>query len=118
MIINSPLRRFYFIKKTRYLITGVFCFAIFITSYTVPISGLRRLEDHERSEFVQHECDVLNEYKHAYKYIVIGYIAVCILLPILLILFFNISIIVMLGTRKKALYKQSFPIITYKNRYF
>ena len=107
-----PLKRIKYlsIKNTKLIISGVFITSIFLTSYTAIISGLRKLSSYEITAEggVGHECDVKSEYKHIYSYIVFIYIVCSIILPIILISFFNITIVHMILQRKKMAFKQYF----------
>lgn len=110
VIISSPLRRLKLlsIQSTRYTIFMIFAFSVIITGYTPFISGLRTLETHETTGNRHYECDTLREFKHVYDYIVSFYIIISLGLPIVLIFSFNSSIVYILLTRKKAIFKKSF----------
>jgi len=96
------------VGKTRRTILGIIILAVVLTSYTPFISGLRPLEKHEKSKTQVFECDTLTEYRHVYGYITITYVLVGTSLPVVLVFFFNFSIIHALITRKKRIFKQKF----------
>jgi hypothetical protein len=115
IIISSPLKRLKLlsIKNTRLIVLGIFFISFLLTSYTSFISGLRPIDNHELNDEsnIQFECDTMPQFKYIYDYIICIYITIGIIVPIVLIFFFNLSIIKKIRTRKNTLFKQSFPII-------
>lgn len=105
-----PLKRIKYLSttNTKYIIGSVFVASLSLTSYTAIISGLRPHDDTEKADFegIRHECDVMADYKNVYSYIIFFYILFSIILPILLISYFNITIVYMILQRKRLAFKQ------------
>lgn len=114
IIIVSPLKRLKLLSAhtTRKIIGLVVVCTVVATSYTLVISGLRDLEKYElssrRNKDVLHECDTLRQYKTVYNYVIFIYVIVGIIAPIIFLVFFNLTIIKVLLTRKKRLFKKKF----------
>lgn len=108
VVISSPLKRLQLHNKkfTHLVISLIFVFSFLITSYTPFVDGLRKVDHHELYADKYHseyECDVLKDYKYVYEYIMFGYTIIGILVPILLVCFFNIYIAAVLLTRKNRI---------------
>jgi len=114
IIIVSPLKRLKLLSvhTTRKIVTSIVLISVFITSYTPLISGLRNLENFElnlrNNKEIRHECDTLQQFKEVYNYIIFSYVIMGIITPIILLFYFNLTIIKVLLTRKKRIFKQKF----------
>lgn len=110
IIIVTPLKRFILLSvtKTKKTIFLIFIIAPLLTSYSLIISGLRPLEEHEVHHSIKHECDTLNDYRSVYDIVIILYILNGIIVPLVLVFFFNITIVRMLIVRKKMMLKKKF----------
>lgn len=86
--------------------------------YTLIINGLRKPDQHEFREIASTpaipfnnnslECDVLNEYKNIYDYLVVFYVSIGIIIPLILICYFNFYITRVLMTRKNRMLRHFF----------
>lgn len=127
VVISSPLKRLKLHNKkfTRLIIIVIFLFSFLITSYTPFINGLRIKDNHEVLEdssgylkTSKFECDVLKKYKLIYEYTILGYTTVGIMLPIMLVCYFNAYIARVLLTRKNRIlrhYSQSLKATSISN---
>lgn len=114
VIVASPLKRLRLLSvhTTRKIIGLVVVCTVLATSYTLVISGLRDLGKYElssrKNKDVMHECDTLRQYKTVYNYIIFIYVIAGIIVPIIFLVFFNLTIIKALLTRKKRIFKKKF----------
>lgn len=135
-VIKSPLNRLKFHNKklTKISILVVYVFSFAINLYALFVNGVRPQENHEFRNNVEllekaaradepsssssssivpdlskMECDVKLELKAWYDYTVFAYVCVGIILPILLVCYFNIYITRVLLTRKNRMLRHFFP---------
>ena len=85
-----------------------------MTGYTPLVNGLRKKDEHEITA-MQTECDVKQEFKDIYDYIVFLYISVSIILPFIFVSYFNLFIVYVLLTRKNKTFRQSFKVTESSN---
>ncbi|RNA32071.1 thyrotropin-releasing hormone receptor-like [Brachionus plicatilis] len=101
--ISAPLKRLKFHNR-KYLIVTIFVASCLLTSYTFLLNGLRSTENHE-SSVVLYECDVLSQFKFVYKYTIMVYTTLGIIIPIVLVCIFNLYIARVLFKRKNRMIK-------------
>lgn len=101
--ISAPLKHLKFHNR-KSLIVVIFVISYLLTSYTFFINGLRSTENHEHSTSL-YECDVLVQFKFVYKYAIIVYTSIGIIIPIVLVSIFNLYIARVLFKRKNRLIK-------------
>lgn len=107
------------------IILLIFGMSLLFNIYTLIVNGLRKQDEHEfqetesSSQFFYNqtfECDVLQEYKPVYDFMMIIYVAVAIITPLLLICYFNIYITRVLMTRKKRMLRHFFAQLDQRHR--
>jgi hypothetical protein len=121
IVIKSPLNRLKFHNKklTKISISLIYVCSFVVNIHSVFINGLRHMDGHEfRDGFElsdeaslpsnKLECDVLNEMKDFYDYTVCMYVVLGIIVPILLVCYFNIYITRVLLTRKNRMLRHFF----------
>lgn len=94
--------------KIKIIIVSIFVTFLLLNLYSLLVNGLRQVDQKEKNNKslpMIYECDVQVEYKSVYFYIMVPYVCVAIIIPLLLICFFNISI-----TRELAKHKNN-PIL-------
>ncbi|RNA32072.1 thyrotropin-releasing hormone receptor-like [Brachionus plicatilis] len=102
MVIHFAAKRALFQNK-KFTIGSIVLLALIshvLTSYSLFINGIRHVEQHEMGA-QKFECDVLEKYKNIYDYIIFVYTLVGIMVPIFLVVFFNLFIVKILLVRKR-----------------
>lgn len=112
-LIKNPLKRikFHNRKISRLIIASIYCASFLLNTYDLVINGLRKIEKHETTDsrlLSLMECDVLADFKHHYHYTVIAYVSLALVVPFLLVFFFNVSIARKLLTRRKNVLRHLF----------
>ncbi|CAF1092761.1 unnamed protein product, partial [Brachionus calyciflorus] len=112
VVINFPLKRLQYQSKkfTKKIITILFITGFLSNGYTFFINGLRKKEQHEKSlegkislNGDNLECDVIDKFKSIYDYFILTYTFIGIIIPIILVSFFNLFIAKVLFERKNIL---------------
>nr|QVK45775.1 G protein-coupled receptor [Proales similis] len=111
--ISAPLKKIRFHRKrfTRNSIICLLMSSLVLASHSLIINGLRsRHGEHETSDdsSLQYECDVKENFKPIYDYIVLVYVMISIVVPLVLLCYFNAFIIRVLLKRKNHLLKRNF----------